>query len=196
MQLSILILRFNMQKFSRFLLSFSLLNLFFFFLGKISFSQSFSNTSVTSIPDNGSISVPVNATGLPATADEENFGIESVALNITHAAVEELTLQLQAPDGTIILLTQNLPGTNFTNTTFNSTADQYIDFGKAPYNGFFRPIVDLAYLNNGQNPNGIWNLIVQDGKTGNIGTVDNVTINFGNQPAKPILTTSNLPIVK
>ena len=165
-------------------------------LGEVSYSQSFSNNTVTGIPDNGSISIPIAVTGLPTAIDTVNFGLESITLDIVHTADQELTLQLQAPDGTTVLLAKNLPGSNYTNTIFNGTSNRYVDFGTSPYADNYRSIQDLSYLNNSQNPNGAWNLIVTDNAAGNVGTVQNVSFNFGSQPAKPLLSTSNLPIIK
>lgn len=184
-----------MQKFSKSKKELFLLILLFSLCGDL-FSQSFSNTNVTSIPDNGSVKIPITISGLPSAIDTVIFGIESLTLTINHSANPELTLQLQSPDGMIVLLAQSLPGSNFSNTTFDGISSKYIDFGIAPYNHTYRPIQDLSYLNNSQNPNGTWNLIVKDNAAGNVGTVESVSVNFSNQPAKPLLSTSNLPIIK
>lgn len=165
-------------------------------LGEVSYSQSFSNNNVTPIPDNGSVSIPIVVTGLPSAIDTVNFGLESITLNIVHSADQELTLLLQSPDGTTILLAKNLPGSNYTKTILDGISYRYIDFGTAPYTNNYRSIEDLSYLNNAQNPNGTWNLIVSDNAIGNIGTVQNVSFNFSAQPAKPLLSSSNLPIIK
>lgn len=168
--------------------------LFFGNLPKL-FSQTFTNSAATAIPDNGSINIPVEVNGL-ANIDTINFGLQSVTININHPADEQLTLQLQSPDGTLILLAKHLPGIDYTNTKFDASSSVYIDFGSAPYNSSFRPLQDLSLLNNFQNSNGAWNLMVTDNTTNVTGTVNSVSLQFGNTPARPLLSSSNLPIVK
>lgn len=167
----------------------------FIFLTENLFSQTFSNANATSITDNGSTVIPVNVSGLPTSIDTVNFGLESVTLNISHPANSQLRIQLESPDGSAVYLANHLPGINFTNTTFDGISGKYIDFGSAPYTGNYRSIQDLSYLNNSQNPNGIWKLIVEDNAAGNTGVVQNVSLQFGNKPAGPLLLSSNLPII-
>ncbi|MEO8719813.1 MAG: CotH kinase family protein [Ginsengibacter sp.] len=159
------------------------------------YSQQFSYNNVITIPDNGSVAVPINVSGL-ASIDTFNFGLESVTIDISHNDDQELEIQLQSPDGSKILLAKNLIGKGFQNTHFDGISHEYIDLAYEPFENSYRPVIDLAILNNSQNPNGQWNLIVSDNKTGNTGTVNKVTLTFGNQPAKPLLSSSNLPIVK
>lgn len=161
-----------------------------------SFSQTFNNNSSAVIPDNGIINIPITVTELGNNIDATNFGLQSVTIDITHADVQQLTLSLESPDGTSILLAKNLPGVNYSQTKFNATSVEYIDFGNAPYNGSYRPLQDLSILNNSQNPNGTWKLTVSDNAVGIVGDVQSVSLNFGTSPAKPLLSSSNLPIVK
>ncbi|MEO9003540.1 MAG: CotH kinase family protein, partial [Ginsengibacter sp.] len=125
-----------------------------------------------------------------------SFGLQSLTINISHPADEQLTLQLESPDGALILLAKNLPGSDYTNTKFDALSSVYIDFGSAPYNSSFRPLQDLSFLNNFQNPNGTWNLKITDNTAGITGTVNSVSLEFGSKPAKPLLSSSTLPIVK
>jgi subtilisin-like proprotein convertase family protein len=159
------------------------------------FSQAFSNITTTPITDNGTTSIPIVVTGL-SNIDTVNFGLQSVTLNITHSANQQLGLQLQSPDGTVVLLASALQGANLTNTEFDDTSALYIDFGVAPYQSTFRAIQDISLLNNFQNPNGTWQLIITDSAAGNTGQISGVSLQFGNQPAKPLLSASNLPIIK
>jgi subtilisin-like proprotein convertase family protein len=184
-----------MQKFSQKRIKLFLIILFSTLPG-VSISQSFSNNNRTGITDDGTVKIPILVSNLRTAIDTVSFGLESITVNIAHSANQELTLQLQSPDGTVVLLANNLPGKNYSNTTFNGTANQYIDFGSSPYSNNYRSIQDLSYLNNSQNPNGTWNLIVKDSAIGNIGEALRVSINFSNNPAKPLLSTSNLPIIK
>ncbi|HUP11112.1 MAG TPA: CotH kinase family protein, partial [Niastella sp.] len=80
--------------------------------------------------------------------------------------------------------------------------DKFIDNNEiATYTGAFtsnyRPRQELSLLNNGQNPNGTWYLVVNDDTAiSTAGTVTNVALTFGANPAKPLLSSSTLPIIK
>lgn len=159
------------------------------------FAQTFTFASATTIPDNGSVSIPIPVSGLQVI-DTVNFGLQSLTVDINHPSDKDLSLVLQSPDGTKILLSKNLPGGNYINTTFDASSPVFIDFGHAPYSSSYRPIQDLSLLNNFQNPNGTWKLIVTDNTFGITGSVNTVSLQFGSSPAKPLLSSSNLPIVK
>ena len=65
-------------------------------------AQFFTGTGGT-IPNNGpAVNFPIVVSGLPLNVIDSNYGVESVCLNITHNNVADLTIQLMAPDGTII----------------------------------------------------------------------------------------------
>jgi subtilisin-like proprotein convertase family protein len=159
------------------------------------YCQTFSNNSVAPISDNDITEFPVSVNNL-ISIDTTNFGLESVVINISHPDDLELSIQLKSPDGTTILLAKNIQGSGFSNTVFDAKSADFIDFANGPDNKNFRPLNDLAILNNGQTGNGTWKLIVTDNKTGNTGTINSVALNFGNAPAKPLLYSSNLPIIK
>src|SRR5690242_19513109 len=159
------------------------------------YCQTFSNSTVAPISDNDITEFPVSVSNLNAI-DTTNFGLESVVINISHPDDLELSIQLKSPDGTTILLAKNIQGSGFSNTVFDAKSANFIDFANGPDNKNFRPLNDLAILNNGQIGNGTWKLIVTDNKTGNTGTINSVALNFGNAPAKPLLSSSNLPIIK
>ena len=183
-------------------LSILLLTALAFFTGTFnSKAQTFSNSQQTSIPDPGTVSVPLTVSGLPNQIDTVSYGLQSVSVKITHPATKELTLKLQSPDGKAIFLFRKSQGKNF-NTTFDAVSPQFIDNNEiAGYSGSFsggyRPRQDLALLNNTQNPNGIWNLIVTDDNSASTqGLVTSISLVFGNNPAKPLLSSSTLPIIK
>lgn len=159
------------------------------------YCQTFSNSTVAPISDNDITEFPVSVSNLNAI-DTTNFGLESVVINISHPDDLELSIQLKSPDGTTILLAKNIQGSGFSNTVFDAKSANFIDFANGPDNKNFRPLNDLAILNNGQIGNGTWKLIVTDNKSGNTGTINSVALNFGNAPAKPLLSSSNLPIIK
>ncbi|MEP6628691.1 MAG: CotH kinase family protein, partial [Ginsengibacter sp.] len=177
-------------KFFKLLISFALILIF-----SNVYSQPFSNNTAHAIPDNGSVIVPIMVNGL-ADIDTVNFGLESVVLNITHPDDQELKIQLQSPDGTKILLAENVVGSGYQDAHFDGVSIEFIDVAFAPFIYNYRPLNDLSILNNSQNPNGEWKLIVNDNKPGNTGTINNVTLNFSSEPAKPLFTSSNLPIIR
>jgi subtilisin-like proprotein convertase family protein len=162
-----------------------------------SISQTFYGT-IGTIPDN---SPPVYfqnyATGLPAVTDS-SFGIESVCISISHNNLYQLTVQLIAPDSTIIDLSMNNGGTgnNYLATCFNQSASTHITAGNPPFTGVFRPQGWLGNANNGQDPNGLWQLKIQDQNSPSTGTLNSWNIIFGSNPSLPnIFTSSDLPLV-
>lgn len=157
------------------------------------FSQTFTGTGGT-INDNSTLlSFPITVSGLPS-AINPTFGVLSVCINITHNNDRDLQVYLQAPDGTTVPLTlrNGGSGNNYTNTCFSDGAALPIVGQLAPFTGTFRPQGVMAYVNNGQNPNGVWNLRCQDVRTGTTGALQNWQITFG---ANPPMFSSNLPIV-
>ncbi len=104
-----------------------------------------------------------------------------------------------SPDSTFILLSSGLggDGDNYFNTCFNGNIDNPIIKASAPFTGVFRPIGDLGAVNNGQNGNGTWRLVILDTWAwADQGTVLNWSITFNNQPSLPIpFESSSLPIV-
>lgn len=163
------------------------------------FCQTFTNTTGGAITDNNAYtSFPIIVAGLPSTLNTLNFGLESVTINVNHTNDADLRMKLQAPDGTLIILTSFSGGTgdNYTATVFTDTSSVLTASNSAPFTGFFRPIDPLANANNGQNGNGMWQLNIRDQTTGETGNVVSWSINFSNQPAGAIsFTSSNLPIV-
>jgi subtilisin-like proprotein convertase family protein len=153
------------------------------------------------IPDDGSTNYyPLTVSGLsPATIDS-TFGLETVCIDITHTWDSDLNISLQAPDGTTIDLTigNGGSGQNYTNTCFNANASTSIVAGSPPFTGTFRPQGMLGNINNGQNGNGTWNLVIHDTYPfADQGTVLGWSITFGNNPATPpfIFSSSDLPII-
>lgn len=162
------------------------------------FGQTFSASVNQVIPDNGPVvSFPLTVSGLPATIDD-NFGLEQICLNITHTWVADLDVKLKAPDGTTIQLFSGIgaDGDNFTNTCLDGTSTS-IGSGTAPFTGNFKAMGTLGNVNNGQNPNGVWELLCQDAYAADEGTLLNFSLTFGNSPAMPfVFTSSVIPVVK
>lgn len=176
----------------------------FLFTG-ILISAAFFSTAQTYTGNTGAIndvtinSFTANVSGLtPANIDTNNFGLETVCINLTHTYDSDLKIQLIAPDGTTVLLANALGGGNddFTNTCFNSYASTSITAGNAPFTGTFIPQGTMGIVNNGQNGNGGWILRITDMAAQDVGTLLSWSLTFGNQPATYMaFTSSNMPIV-
>jgi hypothetical protein len=117
----------------------------------------------------------------------ETFGLEKVGFTIHHKRVSDLKIQLQAPDGTTVWVSNRNGGTtgeNYINT-------QCAQFGKnglinnaaAPFTGSFTPSGEFSFFTNNSNPNGTWKLLVEDLQQGEEGFLDSVTLHFGDHPA-------------
>ncbi|MBP6722421.1 MAG: hypothetical protein KA239_08870, partial [Bacteroidia bacterium] len=92
------------------------------FLGALK-AQTFSVTHTDTIPDNNTTVVfDVVVSGLPSVIDT-NFGLETACLNMYHTYCSDMEVQLQAPDGTTILLFSGIGGgdDNFFNTCLEGT---------------------------------------------------------------------------
>src|SRR5690606_4148222 len=103
--------------------------------------------------------------GLPPHINAE-FGLGKICLTIVHPKVSDLKIELISPDGTGIWLTNRNggdTGSGYYNTCFRVRGHSgYIHQAKAPFTGEFIPDGRLEFLNNGQDPNGTWYLLVQD----------------------------------
>jgi len=162
-------------------------------------AQTFSSTVNQPIPDDGTIvtfDIPVS--GLQGLIDT-TFGFERVCINMTHTYTEDMTVKLQAPNGTVIMLFGGVGGAgqNFTNTCLEGSGTS-LSAGSAPFTGTYQSMGVLGNMNKGQDPNGIWTLILHDTYAfADAGFLIDWDISFGNNPAKPfIFYSSDLPIVK
>jgi subtilisin-like proprotein convertase family protein len=174
--------------------------LFFLFLFEVDFSQAqtFSNSFNQVIPDNNTeIVFDIPVSGLPTQIDQ-TFGIEFVCLNITHTYDADLTVKLKSPNGTVVTLFSGVggDGDNFTNTCLSGSGTA-IGAGVAPFTGTFQSMSVLGNVNNGQNPNGTWQLLCTDSWAVDEGTLIDWQITFSSNPAQPFLfQSSNIPIIK
>lgn len=154
------------------------------------------------IPDDGTIisfDLPVSGV-LPDTLDTSAFGLESVCINVTHTWDSDLSVSLRAPDGTVIALFSGVGGDldGFENTCLSGNADTSIFQAPYPYTGQFRPFGDMGAINNGQSPNGVWQLIILDTYAfADAGTLFDWSVTFGANPCTPFpFESSDLPIIK
>jgi len=97
----------------------------------------------------------------------------NVKLNISHTRDSDLILTLISPSGTRITLANRVGGSgdHFTNTIFDDAASVAISLGSAPFAGSYQPLNPLAVLYD-TNPNGTWQLEIQDVLTGTSGTLN------------------------
>lgn len=162
-------------------------------------AQTYSSTSGGPVPDGGPmVQFPLTVSGLAPSTIDTLFGLETVCFNITHTWDADLNISLQAPDGTIVNLSvaNGADGDNYTNTCLNASAPNSIVSGSAPFTGTFKPQGFIGVINNGQNGNGTWKLLIEDTYAADAGNLINWSITFGNNPAKPFdFKSSNLPIV-
>lgn len=169
------------------------------FTAVLSKAQTYSSASGGSIPDGGpQVAFPITVSGLSPSSIDTIFGLETICININHGWVSDLDIAIQSPDGNIVDLSisNGFGGADYTNTCFNSFATTSITTAFAPFTGTFKPQGYIGALNNGQNGNGTWNLLVNDNYFGDMGNLISWNITFGNAPSKPFpFYSSNLPIV-
>ena len=101
-----------------------------------------------------------------------NLVVGDVAVKVTirNAADRDLTLYLQAPDGTLVMLSNRLGGSGheYRDTRFEDRAALSIRQGWAPFAGSFRPEGSLRSLA-GRHAHGTWRLLVDDhGREGGV----------------------------
>lgn len=166
----------------------------------LSFAQIFSATG-GDIPDDGNaITFEISVSGLPVAIDTQSFGVEQVCLNIIHTWGADVSVTLIAPDGASTVLFSGIGGDTdgFQDACLSGNAATSIYEGVYPYTGEFRPLGDMGFLNNGQNPNGVWKLLILDTYPfADAGALNNWSITFGNNPCVPFtFASSDLPIVR
>ncbi len=172
--------------FYKLVIVFTIFNIYF------SNAQSFTNTNSSAIPDNNTLTFySITVSGLPTIIDSVNFGLHSICLNINHPYDANLDIYLKSPDGQMIKLINNrgANGKNFINTCFKENGTIAISQGVAAFTGSFIPEETINKLNNGQNPNGIWQVGIHDEIPYNAGTLLNFTLLFGNNPPPTPLET-------
>lgn len=152
------------------------------------------------IPGEGSVlELNLDVAGLPPALNTGSYGLEQICITVDHSWIEGLALACVAPDGTTVLLTSGIGGSSdhYTNTCFAAGAELTIMQGSPPFTGTFRPMEDMAVINNGQDGNGTWKLRITDtSPPGNSGSVIAWSLSFGDEPAAPFsFQSSNLPIV-
>ncbi len=163
------------------------------------FSQTYSGTGGTIIQVVDTSRFNISVSGLSPANIDNNFGLVSVTIDITHTSDRDIDCFIASPDGSMIELTTDngSSGNNYTNTIFRYDAATAITSGFAPFNGTYIPEGSIWRLNNGQDGNGTWQLrVIDDAINTSTGSVVNWSINFGSNPPAPFnITESNLPIL-
>jgi hypothetical protein len=125
--------------------------------------------------------IPVS--GLPDSINHD-FGISSACFNIHHDSKTRLVIVLVAPDGNSVLLMagQGVAGEDFIGTCMGMDGIPF-ELGVPPFIGNFLPFGDISTLNNGQNPNGNWLMIINNQNT-DTGSAHFAGITFNNAPPR------------
>ncbi|MBP6811165.1 MAG: proprotein convertase P-domain-containing protein, partial [Saprospiraceae bacterium] len=171
-----------------------------FLLPSFFFAQTFTGVGGVILDDGNSSTFDIPASALPNVLNTTDFGVERVCINVVHTWLADLSISLRAPDGTLIPLVSGVGGDTdgFVNTCLSSNASTTIFEVWYPFTGEFRPFGDMGQLNNGQDPNGNWQLIILDTYAfADAGELLDWSITFGSNPCKPFpFESSDLPILK
>ena len=145
-------------------------------------AQTFSWSGTEYIMDNTTINIPIVVSGVPTVIDN-NYGVAHICLNITHSYDADLLIKLVSPSGFTVTLIQNIGGSanNFIGTCLGMDGTAFTN-AQAPYSGIFFPVGDVSSFNNGQNPNGTWQLQVTDVASPDTGSIHIASIAFTNNP--------------
>lgn len=136
------------------------------------------------------IDIPIQVAGLPNKLGK-TFGLETVQLAITHSYISDVKVVLYSPDKTEIWITNRngRNGGDYIETRFTQNGFKgLVSEGTAPFLGEYIPDGQLSYVNNGQNPNGLWQLRVYDLKPGDMGLFNSVSLFFGDKPAVGVVS--------
>ncbi len=103
----------------------------------------------------------------------------NVTLNITHGNDSDLTVTLESPGGTSVVLFSGVGGifNHFTNTVLDDEAAVSITAGAAPFTGSFQPQNALSAFD-GENTEGYWRLRVSDAAGGGFGSLESWEMTF------------------
>ncbi|HEX4822817.1 MAG TPA: S8 family serine peptidase [Candidatus Polarisedimenticolaceae bacterium] len=130
------------------------------------------------------VSIPDNSTtGASATVNvPDNKSILDVNVTIgslTHTYDNDLEIHLIGPDSTDVILSNRNGGSgnNYTNTVFDDAATTAIALGLPPFTGSYKPDNPLSAFN-GKNALGAWRLFVRDLNAGDVGMINNWTLNL------------------
>ncbi len=148
-------------------------------------AQTFTNNTVTNIPDENSvIEYPFTVSGLP-TAINAGFGLAGICLDLDHPFIGQLTIVLKAPTGTdSVRLLWHDGGNSSVNSTICLTEAAFQFIAAYSPTGFpdYYGEEDNNIMNNGRNPNGVWTLRIIDVVPGSVGSINSASITFQTNP--------------
>ena len=146
-------------------------------------AQTFAVPTGGGLPDTAQTCFQIAVSGLPTAADTA-FGLTRVNLNVTHSYVGDLFITLRSPNGTLVTLVDGRGGSghNFTGTELRMSARIRIEDGQAPFMGPYRPEQSLNLFNDGQNPNGTWEVCFTDRAAADVGVLNTFSLSFGPRP--------------
>ncbi|GAB3572372.1 M4 family metallopeptidase [Hymenobacter daeguensis] len=130
-------------------------------------------TGSVQIPDNNptGVRIPLVVTG----SNESFFDLRGIRVSITHTYTGDLTLYVEAPDGTRVLLSRQNGGAgqNYQNTLFvDSVGARALNSGTAPFTGVWKADEPTGFAKLRNAPQaGTWNLFVVDGGPADVGPV-------------------------
>lgn len=149
------------------------------------FAQTFSNNSAVSLPDeNTVVVVPVQVSGLP-NAINSSFGLTQVCLKLDHPFIGQLVAVLKSPTGSdSVRLLWHDGGNAAVNTTLCLTEAANNFISTYPVSGIttYFGQEDNNILNDGRDPNGTWVLRITDIVPGFAGSINGISLTFGNNP--------------
>jgi len=124
--------------------------------------------------------------GLPETIDDD-FGLEKVCIHIKHKRSRDLKIELISPTGKLVWLSnrnESLQGYGYFGTCFkqNGFSGEIITPSNL-FKGEFQPEGRLSFMNDGQNPNSTWYLIITDLQEDVIGELVEWSLMFSSDPA-------------
>lgn len=103
----------------------------------------------------------------------------NVTIDIAHTWVSDLTISLESPAGTVVVLTSENggSGSDYSVTVFDDDATTSITAGVPPFNGTFKPEEALSAFN-GESVQGDWVLTVVDAFFLDGGFINEFTLDF------------------
>lgn len=135
-------------------------------------TQEYNSTGSVGIFDQQWALSEINVTGSGTVADLD------ASVDISHTYVSDLTIYLQAPDGSYIVLANRLGGSgNNYDTIFDDEAANSVTTASAPFSGRLRPQQSLSAFD-GKNITGTWRLWVYDHANFDTGSIDSWSLNF------------------
>jgi CSLREA domain-containing protein len=126
------------------------------------------------IPDVATVTSELTVSGFNDVISDVN-----VTLSIDHTFNGDLSVHLISPSGTRVELFSDVGAgsNNFTETVLDDEALDDFTEGSAPYTGTFRPLGQLSDFV-GEDPNGTWQLQIEDTTINDIGTLQSWSLDL------------------